>query len=353
MPSLYTNEEEKQSLLRIFTRRRIKRPLMGLIKIANQKSKGKYRCKTSSSYPSLLQLLDDAVTDGMITNLQIAQILDESELAGNQHILLFCAIQPDKKCIQSIFDQVSNPSGKLGGPLSVAHFLSIPNTSTYRFVKKDDNEIVVKITASREFWVKNVLPCDDPDKIIQELVRKRERFPLIIKVSIDRGLVQIRVPSGEKGGLDSPRNYFQVAERVIKAHYDTSGTESWFRKIKNVPIANAFNALVSNDQTLVSMWSDTPENRRIVANIKNKGRPREGHDLRDDEDWNHSDGYARKIISGYFRAGDDKLIFARLADDRLQLKQGMSRNLSRLFVTRYHDDGDIEYVISRILASIP
>lgn len=348
---LYGNEEERLKLEKLLVRRKLKGPLTRLLKAAKEEApKGsKLRYGGNLNYAAVIEELKSAITNKWLDEAKVTELLSSSEIAGNQHVMLF-HLPDDATARQAHFDAIGSPTGLQATAVSVNDFVLVPTNSTYEILSKTSDEVTVKIVAERDYWITNPLDDDtgNPDRRLQELLRMRERCPIIIRASLTTGLTQLRVAPRQRGGTGSANSHYSFLVDALQQHYQLNHPEGWFRNLKSIPIADTFGKLVGDVTTLVTMWSDTPENRDTATSMKNKGRPTQDKDLRDGKDWDHAIGYARKSISGYFSCGDDRLLFGRLHDDRIKIEKGTQRGVARLFVPRYCTDGDLENAISGI-----
>jgi hypothetical protein len=205
MGTLYRDDNERELLEKLCSRRRINHELRALLKAAKGSLPQGERLRSGKqlSYPDLIRELEKAASKNWIDQVAIAKVLADSEIAGNQHVLFFELPGKTKVERQQFFDGIATPTGQVAGASTVRDFLTIPASSSYEVITKTAEEVIVKIVAQRAYWVTNELPSPNPDRRLQELIRHRERVPLIVKASLGKKLIQLRVPPRETGGTGS------------------------------------------------------------------------------------------------------------------------------------------------------
>ncbi|WP_413432779.1 hypothetical protein [Crateriforma spongiae] len=351
---LYHDGEEKLALAKLFEHRRLKPKLVELLKEAKQKVPQGKRLRASGqmNYSRVTEELQKAVENRWLTEEKIANTLGHAELSGNQHILLYEFPGNNASERTQFLNAIASPTGQSTNAKRVSHYTTVPRRSVHQIVSSNPDEAIVKIVAEREYWTENVLDESDRNRIVYEKIRHSERCPVIVKASIHEKLIQIRVSPRQKGDSGSARNHHDFAIKALSGHYDLDDEHGWFQQMTAIPLSSGFPAIVNDHSLLVEMWADSPEDRKVTSRFRNRGRPKLGSDLRKYKHWNHSSGYARKSLSGFFRCGSSgQTLFAHLHDDKIPESFGRDR-VSRVFISRFCEDGEIEHAIKAIRAHI-
>ena len=348
-------DDQFSKLAKLIERRRVKNEFVELLALAKKaqvetltvSERKPISASKDQNYSKLLRQLIQCVEQKLLNEQTIVEILSGSEIAGNQHVMLFEVPQPDKKDKTTIafLDFVASPKHQRNKAETLAEFIAPPKSSHCRILSKSDDEVTVKFVSERNYWLVNELAEGATlDRRLFERLRQRERSAIVLKVSISKGLIQVRVPPTEKGGIGSASSHYEFARDTIASHYP----HDWFSKLKSLPITDAFPTLVNDDDTLVSLWADSPEDDDISSRIKNQGRPNISSDLRKNTNWKFKNGYARTSLYAYFRCAEQKTstMYARLHADKLR-KAGKG-TLARLFVPRSCKDEELEDAIARI-----
>jgi len=360
--TLYTSPEEKQKLARLFEYRKLKPQLLPLLQDAKSllEAGQKLSVNRSQSYLQLTEQLNNAVSWGHIAEATIASVIADGEVAGNQHILLFELPGTSNRSRRQFFESLSQPSGAEKTAKRMADFLEAPSRSSYEILVQSPDELIVKFVGRREYWDTEIL-SEETNRVEYAKNRHVERCPVVLKACLSKKLIQLRVSPRSSGSNASGKNHYGYATDVLSSHYAIERDGSWFRSMPPIPIADAFPAIVNSKALLYEMWSDSPEDRAVASRYRNQGRPKLGFDLRDYQHWNHSGGYARKFLSGFFRTSaataakgvnrQGTLRFIKLHDEKLTNDQ-IHHRASRMFLNAYCADEEIEYVIDSIRTHI-
>ena len=315
--------------------------LLASIRGQNNLTRVDLSASKSLTYRNLAELLAKALEKGWLPDGELLKMLDDSEISGRHHVCVFL-LPPEEK--DGLFQMIEQPIGRSSGPVRLNDFLEVPTRSTARILQQSTDEIVVKIVAIRSYWLSEY-EKDDPDEQLIRRWKESERSAIIIKCNAREGVVQVRVPPREKGQLETGKAVFDFMTEVIASHYPMD-QRPWFNRIDRFPIADSYNKIIEDRKNFI-LKHDTPENVQTRSQISTKGSTSTEADLRDDPSWNHSKGYARRILRGNWIC-PDAVVFMHLNYDTVRIDRTTTRDLARIFVPGLCSDRDMDHAIRQI-----
>jgi hypothetical protein len=342
--SFSLSPEDETSLEQFITRRQVRSKLLSLIEAAREKHKfnrAEVSAAKNVTYPKLTELIVKCMDKGWVDYQDFAKALDDSELAGRQHVCIF-KLPDDGK--DRILDAVRAPQGLSTSTPTIDDFIRVPTQSTARLLVDNPDDVVVKILTIRTYWLSEFLK-DDPGEQLIRRWEQRERSALIVKANLKTGLVQVRVPPRETGLSDTANGVYKFMSQVLAQHYGTNGG-SWFDDVIFFPIADAYSNILQNKTDFV-LRHDTPENATLRSRMSKKGPVDDLSDLRDDPNWRYANGYARRTMRGHWACVSSQ-IFMHMHYDTIPIDKKTTRDLARAFVPKYCLDRDLDHAIEQI-----
>ena len=291
---LILSGEANQSLQRFLVRRNLKEPAVQLlerVREANDLQRGDLSVAKNQTYETLVANLIKAINQGWMDKSELVTLLDESEISGRQHIVIYRLPTQGKK---AILDAIVNPQGLSTAEPSIDDFCNVPNASTARIIRSTDRQAIVKIVRKRHYWMREVTESSATDEWIHRWVEE-ERSAIVLHCDLGAGLLQIRVPPREKGQSETAESVYLLLNEALDEHYPTRN--SWFDRLRTFPITDAFASILSNRTDFVLRY-DSPESETVKSLMSRKGSIKELEDLRDDPMWNYESGFARPSIRG-------------------------------------------------------
>ncbi|QDT77291.1 hypothetical protein Mal35_07170 [Gimesia maris] len=345
MSGLILSDEQKQRLENFMKHRRLNDESIKLLSQAKKNHELKstdLRTASNLTYPNITEQLIKAVNNGWLSLDEIVMLLDNSELSGKQHVCLF---QLPEKSPGKILNVLRNPGGDFGTTATIDDFLRLPTGSTVRVVRDETNEVAVKIVTRRSYWTTQLLE-QKPDREIFERLRHEERAAVIVKADLNNKILQCRVPPREKGPQQTGNAVYKFLMDSLQNHYAID-SKSWFGKLRLFPMSDAIPKILAN-KTDFELWHDTPENKNTRTKMSKRGRPKAGNDLRNEQNWQFSQGYSRTNIRGFWRDGKNDPIYVHMNADRVRISQSETRDFARLVINELCTDGELDHVVNRI-----
>ncbi len=354
MPSLQLDDDERDYLEQFLKHRRLnKRAIDRLATAKAEAPKGvELKAGKTLSYSGIVRELITAVENGLVKLDELIDMLDQSELAGRQHIALF---RFPEKNVKAFMELLRSPTGRVHDKPTMRDFVRIPRFSTLRVLSDDDDQFVAKIVTRRSYWITNELE-KSADRELFERRRHTERAAVILKCLPSLGIVQIRVPPREKSQQDTAKTVHEFLRLAINGHYPIDDKGSWFSQLRHFDIGAAFGKMVKN-KTDFELWRDTPENKSVKHQLARQGAPKPGNDLRKEKTYQFEDGYSRKGIRGFWTlpAEDGQAaerLFIHMNLDELRTSATEKHPVARLVVSNLCDDEDLDHVVGRIAAHL-
>jgi len=341
------SKDDKQSLLRFLERRNLKeRVIECFAHIIEQKNlkRGDLTQDKNATYAILTDGLEKAISKGWMTEQELISLLDDSEVAGRQHV---CIYEVPAASITDTLSAIRQPTALQNGVASVGDFWDLPSASYARVLRDTSSEALVKIVSRRRYWRSEIdsSRSNADEEWIHRWIEE-ERSAVVIKCSKSTRILQIRVPPRERSPqAETGKSIHDFAIQLLGTHYSI-GKGSWLSKVKLFSITDAFNKILENKQDFV-LRHDTPESDTAKSRLSKKGSIKELKDLRDDEMWTFGNGYARKTLRGTWVV-KKKPIYSHLNLDKLKTAKGGSIEFARVFFPHFATDSEVDHVIQRI-----
>lgn len=350
MNSPNLKQSEEIDFTHFLLKRQLRDQIIPLLKDAKKEDK-ELRAAKNLTYSQIVDNLMKALTAGKIDHDELLGILDKSEIAGKQHVMIF---RLPSVATSKVFKSISTPHGREASSASIKDFITVPTTSSFRKLLETDDEIMIKIVTKRQYWDHNILE-DTVSRVLIEKNLKQERSAIIIKCNKTTGIVQIRIPPRQHGLLEAAKSVYDFTRKVISSHYDLNKND-WFKLLAYFPIDDAFPNLMNNREDF-ELWADTPRDTETKTQISRRGRPTIGKDLRDENAYTFSSGFSRLSARGHWKCPSNdnsaqKPLYVHMNSDKIRLGPSSERKIARLFIPNLCEDGDIEHVISRIQSLI-
>lgn len=332
-------------------RRQHKSTTVGLLKAIKEEhglKLGQITTSKSATYDELTEALNEALRNEWLSRERLVQLLDTAELAGRQHVLVY----------QVKGDRLDTLAGLLRSPKSLRQntkledFWNVPRRFFSQLLVDEPETTAVKIVAPRTYHsIKHVDDADsmnaidDGDGEVVELLARishRERAAVVVSLSHQSKLLQIRVPPRESGSGGTPRSVYDLSREAIAKAFDAGSFTSCLTAF---PISDTFNRLKENRNDFI-LEIDEPQNDEVQVRLK--VRHGDGiEDLRDKKEWTYEDGYSRTSLAGVWKVGEEK-VRTRLHWDEFQINQHTKHSVARVFVPSHCSDADINHVIGRL-----
>lgn len=335
---------DHERLQRFLTRRRLDDRVVKMLITAKDEhdlKRGELTTAQNATYAKLTEDLMKGVSKGWIGRADVVAMLDGSEIAGRQHVLIFLLPESGRK---KVLEALRNPKKVYAGPVNLDEFYAIPEHSTARILHDSEDEVVVKLVARRSYWVTEVLRETEDEQFLRKH-RENERSAVIVKCDAKSGLFQVRVQPREKGQADTGKLVYDFMCSTLGAHYDLGGS-SWFPKLVAFAIGDTFPKILKNRQEFRLRY-DTPEDPEFKAQMFRKGNE-DSFDLRDDQRWSFRNGYSRNSIRGVWICPRGGEVLVHLNQDNVRLGANTTRDVARVFVPGLCSDKDLDHAIQRI-----
>jgi hypothetical protein len=347
---LVLSEESKRSLAAFLERRNMKERVRSILaKIVAQEDlkRGDLTTAKQVTYHTLVDELIKAINKGWYELSALIALLDESEVAGRQHVWVFLLPAKGKA---AILDAVASPIGQDDAPGEIEDFIKMPESSYARVLKRTGKDALVKVVTRRRYWVREVDEHTDTEEWIHRWIEE-ERAAVILKCDLSAGICQVRIPPREHfQQSETGKTVYDFAKETLERHYDI-GKNSWFSRLLDFPITDAYPAILANRDDFV-LRHDTPESLTAKARVSRTGAIKELKDLRDDSMWVFADGYARKSLRGVWLVADN-FVYAHLNYDKVRLDAKSTASFARVFIPSLTTDAEVDHVIGRIREHLP
>lgn len=340
-------DENKLALARFLERRDLKERVLTLFGAAvseHELKRGELTQSKSATYAVLSEHVEKAISNDWISEQQVVALLDESEVAGRQHV---CIYDLPEHGVPGILNALRDPKSQRRASAKLTDFWELPSASYARVLRSTNDEVLVKLVAQRKYWRSEIdlSQSSDDEEWIHRWV-ETERAAVIVKAIRQSGVVQIRVPPREHlAGSETGKSVYGFAIELLGSHFDI-GKNSWFSKLKLFSITDAYNNILDNRDDFV-LRHDTPESDTAKSRLSKKGAIRDLEDLRDDEMWQFSDGYARESLRGTWLVSE-KQVYSHLNLDNVRLSQSTTVEYARVYFPRLVTDAEVDHVIQRI-----
>lgn len=336
--------EDVAALEQFLTRRQVRGKILPLILAAKCKhslNRADVSTAKNMTYSNLTGLIIKCIDKSWVNYADFAEVLDDSEVAGRQHVCIFKL--PDNGKVK-ILDALRAPRGLSTSTPAIHDFIRVPSQSAARILVDTTDEVVVKIIAIRTYWLSEFVKDDPGDQLIHRWEQK-ERSAVIVKANLQTGLLQVRVPPRETGPSDTANGVYKFMSQALGQHYGGDGS-FWLDEVLFFPIADAYPKILQNKTEFV-LRHDTPENATLRSRMSKKGPTTDLSDLRDDPNWRYENGYARRTMRGHWSCVSSQL-FMHMHYDTIQIDKKTTRDLARVFVPKYCPDGELDHAIERI-----
>jgi hypothetical protein len=337
---------EPDHFAQFMRRRQLNSRLIELLKTTKESKelkKGDLITAQSSPYDVIAMEINKAISKGWVAASDVVRILDSSEVAGRQHVLLF---RGNSSWLSLLSGALRESHGITVEALSMAEFWEIPKAPFIRVLSDNQDSFLAKIVSPRSYWVINEDPVSD-DRVVITKEREKERSAVIVKIDFVRNLVQFRVPIREKTPLmDTGKTVYQFVRDLLQSAAGEVGSRS-FVELEPFPIADSFQAMVDNREDFI-LLADTPENEDFKTSMAHKGATTDAKDVRDFEGWGFKTGFARTSLRGLWQMNDEYSVLCRMYSESVKTSNAISRTIARLFFPRPCTDQEVEHVIQRI-----
>lgn len=345
--SITLEEPQKELLVNFLIRRGLNNRCTEMLQRAfneNDLKRGDLSTNKNLTYAKILKEIVKGINNGWINESDFASILDNAEIAGKQHICLFC-LPGDEKDRKSIFNAIKSP-GKLAiKEIALKDFYSVPEDSYARVIENTEETILIKIVCKRSYWDREYDLKDPTEEIIHRW-KRMERSAVILKCSIDDGILQIRVPPREGGTGETAKTVYEFFISALSNHYNLK-KNSWINKVSPFQVTEAYNSLLENREDFCLKY-DTPESDTASNRMTRKGSSKDHDDLRDDPMWDYGENFSRNTIKGTWTTDRNTQVFSHLNYDEFRTGQNSTVKLSRVYLPKYVLEEEVEYVISRL-----
>lgn len=310
------------------------------VKNQNDLKLGQVTTAQSASYGTLVESLDTALKNDWLDRAELISILNELEIAGRQHVLIYEI--PQNK-IPTVAGVLASPSEKRSTIAELSEFWEVPGGSFARVLVNNQDSVITKIVSDRTYHTVETLE----QKIDYELFKRNhhvERSAVIFKLAKGSNTLQIRVPPREHGSGETTTRIHDFVSRILDNHFKNDRLRP---HLKFMPINNAFPKIIAN-RTDFRLEYDSPEDVEVKANLtRRQATNGNAADLRDSNVWKFGNGYSRKSMRGSWQIGNQSL-FSHMNFDTLQIDKNTKLNIARVFIPDRCSDGEIDHVIRRI-----
>ena len=310
------------------------------VKDRNDLKRGGVTVAQNAQYEKIVESLDTALKENWLQRGELVEVLDETELAGRQHVLLYRI--PLTKIVD-LATTLAAPSNQRKKVADLEEYWEVPETSFARVLRNDADAVIVKLVASRIYHTLETLETTADFDLFKKH-HHIERSAFIVKLNKKERLLQFRVPPREHGGGDTPKKVFEFAKTLIENHFDGNDV---FPCTKEFAIGDAIPKIIAN-RTDFTLEHDTPEDLEVKTSMSRR-RSADGKmvDLRDSSVWKFGKGYSRKTIRGSWSLNGGE-IYTHINLDMLQLDSKTKLNVARLFIPGRCSDDGTDHVIRRV-----
>lgn len=341
------DDQAKSALARFLERRNLKERMIALFGTAIERhdlTRGELTQAKNATYAKIVDSIETAIQNHWLTKKDVIDVLDDSEIAGRQHVCLF---NVSSNSITSVLSDLADPGRQTSSPRSLSSFYEVPSSSSARVLRNTNSEVLVKIAARRQYWVSELDQSQSGPQ--EEWIHRwieEERAAVVLKCTKTLKLLQLRVPPRERlMTAETGKTVYQFLREVLDDHYDL-GKGSWFEKLSLFPIGDGYNSILKNRTDFV-LRHDTPESPTAKSRLSKKGAVKNLDDLRDDKMWVFADGYARKTLRGTWLI-NGKPVYTHLNMDRVRTGPTSSIEFARVFFPRLATDAEVDDVLTRI-----
>ncbi|HWL93537.1 MAG TPA: hypothetical protein VNT79_08370, partial [Phycisphaerae bacterium] len=193
------SDAQKNALQRFLERRNLKErtiELLGAALASNSLKRGDLTQNQSATYEKLIDDVETAIKKKWLTEDDLITLLDESELAGRQHI---CVFSIQAKSADAVLSEVLTPDYLTTDLPVLEDFWTVPTTPTARLLRATKTEAVVKIVTDRRYWLREIdLKRSTTEEEWIHRWTERERSAILVKFSKSTNRLQVRIPPKEK-----------------------------------------------------------------------------------------------------------------------------------------------------------
>lgn len=326
-------------------RRQLKDQILPLLKEIKEKHKEEAESLSLGGSPNYEALVDAVAAcwgRGLLSTEVLTGKLDQAELAGKQHVILFKV--PEEKV--ELTRQRLAAKTSLLARRGVKEFLKVPTSTTAYLLADTAEEIVVKLVGRRLDWVEHVREKRDDWEVIERR-RVIERTSIIIKFASVHNVLQIRVPPrGGFGVSETSRKVYLVALAVLDSAYGKEGT-ALLQDVSAFPLDAAYAKLVKNRTDFI-MLSDSPENPHFRAMFAGRGA-RGVQDIRDLKDYSFDKStFARTMMRGGWKTDEEVYAYTTMHWEKVKTSSNAQRDIARIYFPHMNTDAEVERVIGRI-----
>lgn len=338
--------DEQDRIAQFLKRRQLNNEMVKLlceIKEHEELKRGEITTAQNATYDAIIESLSKSLKEGWITTERVTAILDNAEIAGRQHVLLF---NVPEELLDTIQNKLQNPDTLNTHGVQLEEFWEVPLGSYARLLRNDESFLVLKVIARRFYWLSDESrPSEDRIEIIKQ--RERERSAVVIKLNKQSKLLQFRVPVREKApNADTGRSVYEFLVEIVESQYGEDGLEL-FNKLQPFPIEGAYQKMIDNRDDF-QLLTDTPENQHFKSSMSHKGKSETATDLRDFDQWGFAEGFARTSLRGLWSFDDECNIDARMHVEKIRTGSQISRKVARIFFPKPCSDREVEHVLQRI-----
>jgi hypothetical protein len=336
-------DENAEQLAHYLLQRQAKERIVSLlqeVKDAKNLKLGDVTVSKSATYEQLVWSLNTALREDWLAPAALVKVLEELEVAGRQHVILF-HVKANK--LTELAGILAAPTHRRDTVDSLDEFWSVPDQSFARVLRNDAQATMTKIVAARNYHTVETLEQTVDYELFQRL-RHRERSAVIVKFTRDKRILQIRIPPREHGAIETARRVLDYAKAVLAGHFDTDNV---FACLKEFPLNEALPKIIKN-RTDFTLEHDTPEDPNTKTTMSRQRSPNgKAGDLRDCDAWKFDKGYSRKTLRGSWANGAQAL-YAHINLDMIQVDRNTVQTVARLFIPGQCSDPDVDHVVGRI-----
>lgn len=316
--------------------------LLADAKKRHQLKKTELKASKTLSYASIVEQLTEAIRQKWISEADLARILDDSELAGRQHLQILTVVPKKAEELKKL---LRSPEHLTQSAPSLLEFLDVPSSPSARILKDDGEGITVKLVLMREYWYTANTKESQDEKIIL-MKRQKERSAVILKYKPDHTL-QCRVPPREKSQSDSAKTFAEFLGETFEIYYP-GFSDGAAKSLQDAALSDAIPGVVKDEQSFV-LWQDNPVGKNVQSRMAGRGRPNKDFELRKAKEWNYKDGYARKSIRGFWKLPSGEYTYFHISRD----SDGKNSTPStRIVFPDVISDAELEHVLKSIRSKI-
>lgn len=294
--------------------------------------------RSSGTIEQLIEAVEIAARDGLISATDLAALVDEVEENGGQHVFLFDLTpagiaRARSRALKDAFQTL--PAQPTPGM-----YADLPAASRVYFVKREDT-IVIKQIFRASYWEKDETRSYERDNERATFIVRRQRRAInLLRLEPRTGRAEIRIDR-VRGQMDDRLAMSLLADfqNSLKGAFDFQSL------VTPLEIWRGFPRIVK-DRTRTYMSTDGARDASVSVNISNRREKSEGGDVRDHRHYRFSGtDYSRDTLNVYwFEPGNEDEKFHSI----LSREEVNGQAVGKVYVAAKLTPAQLAYVLDTI-----